>query len=102
MMEIRSLTSIGSAEGKGFELTHVTAMLPVADYVAGFRNIEKFLGLCKQCPKFGQSWTCPPCEFDVKAFVDNFSARNACFVATNLVRVQTANPVDTRTMCEFR
>ena len=33
MMEIRSLTSIGSAEGKGFELTHVTAMLPVADYV---------------------------------------------------------------------
>ena len=70
-MEIRSLTSIGSAEGKGFELTHVTAMLPVADYVAGFRNIEKFLGLCKQCPKFGQSWTCPPCEFDVKAFVEN-------------------------------
>ena len=158
-MEIRSLTSIGSAEGKGFELTHVTAMLPVADYVAGFRNIEKFLGLCKQCPKFGQSWTCPPCEFDVKAFVDNFKyahilgskmtfddailastvtpeavntvCRDAmrygltkasaylrryehkypgsicflgshCFVATNLVRVQTANPVDTRTMCEFR
>ncbi|GAB6959433.1 DUF2284 domain-containing protein [Prevotella aurantiaca JCM 15754] len=71
-MEIRSLTSVGNAVGKGFELTHVTTMIPVSDYAAGYRDVEKFLGLCKQCPKFGLSWTCPPCEFDVKEFVDKF------------------------------
>lgn len=71
-MEVRPLTSVGTAKGKGFQLAHVTTMIPVSDYAAGYRNVEKFLGLCQQCSKFGKSWTCPPCEFDVKAFVDRF------------------------------
>ena len=71
-MEVRPLTSVGTAEGKVFELAHVTTMIPVSDYAAGYRNVEKFLRLCQQCSKFGKSWTCPPCEFDVKAFVDRF------------------------------
>ena len=71
-MEVRPLTSVGTAEGKGFELAHVTTMIPVSDYATGYRNVEKFLRLCQQCSKFGKSWTCPPCEFDVKAFVDRF------------------------------
>lgn len=71
-MEIRSLTSVGNTNNNGFNLTHVTTMIPVSDYTSNYRNVEKFLGLCKQCPKFGQSWTCPPCEFDVEAFVDKF------------------------------
>ena len=102
MMEIRSLTSIGSAEGKGFELTHVTAMLPVADYVAGFRNIEKFLGLCKQCPKFGQSWTCPPSEFDVKAFGDNFKYAHILgskMTFDDVILASTVTPEAVNTVC---
>ena len=47
-MEVRPLTSVGTAEGKGFELAHVTTMIPVSDYAAGYRNVEKFLGLCQQ------------------------------------------------------
>ena len=43
-MEVRPLISVGTAEGKGFELAHVTTMIPVSDYAAGYRNVEKFLG----------------------------------------------------------
>lgn len=71
-MNIRTLTSVGEAEGMGFSLSHVVTSIPVSDYAKGYRDVERFLSLCKQCHKFGQSWTCPPCEFDVADYVDKY------------------------------
>lgn len=32
----------------------------VADYIARFRDAERFEGCCRACPNYGCSWGCPP------------------------------------------
>lgn len=71
-MNIRNITTPGKAGGKGFTLEHVVTEIAVEEYAEGYREIDRFLSLCKQCPRFGKQWTCPPCEFDVKAYVGQF------------------------------
>ena len=36
------------------------AALPVADYIARFRDAKRFLECCRACRNYGCSWGCPP------------------------------------------
>lgn len=56
--------------------------LPVADYVARFRDAERFAACCRACPNYGRSWGCPPFATDpAEAFA---SYRTALLVATKI------------------
>lgn len=41
-----------------------TATLAAADYVARFRDAERFAGCCRACSNYGRSWACPPFGYD--------------------------------------
>ena len=37
-----------------------TATIPVAEYMANYRDAEKFIGFCRQCTRYNTYWACPP------------------------------------------
>ena len=39
-----------------------THKLPVSKLVSDFRDVDRFMGLCRACPNFGKMWSCPPFE----------------------------------------
>ena len=47
------------------EKTILTKGIAMAEYMAGNRDVRYFIELCKQCRNYGNSWLCPPFEFDV-------------------------------------
>lgn len=59
-----------------------TATLPVAEYMARFRDVPRFLDCCRQCRNFGKSWACPPYDFDVDRTMDGYES--AFFVAVRI------------------
>ena len=57
--------------------------IPVADYIARFRDAERFEGCCRTCPNYGRSWGCPPFDFDVEEYLTRYS--RALLIATKIV-----------------
>ncbi len=45
----------------------LTTELSVMEYMRDYRDVPYFMDLCKQCGNYGNSWLCPPFEFDVNA-----------------------------------
>ena len=43
--------------------------LPAADYIARFRDADRIAGYCRTCPNYGQSWGCPPFDFDAEEYL---------------------------------
>lgn len=39
--------------------------IPVKEYVEKYVKPDVFIQLCKQCPNYGNVWSCPPYDFDV-------------------------------------
>ncbi|MCR5134236.1 MAG: DUF2284 domain-containing protein [Clostridiales bacterium] len=33
-------------------------------YLEGYVDVEGFLACCRECPNYGQLWSCPPYDFD--------------------------------------
>lgn len=56
-----------------YKIENYTADISVDDYIAGFRDEQYFLELCKQCTNYGNSWGCPPFDFDTDAFLRQYS-----------------------------
>ena len=61
---------------------YFTASLPVADYMARFRDVPRFLECCRQCRNFGKSWACPPYDYDVDGTIAGYES--AFFVAVKI------------------
>lgn len=60
-----------------------TADISVEDYIAGFRDERRFIALCKQCPNYGNSWGCPPFDFDTESFLRQY--KYAHLMATKII-----------------
>lgn len=45
-------------------IERMEAVVPVDEYVRTCVDIPKFLGYCKECPGYGNRWSCPPFEKD--------------------------------------
>ena len=43
--------------------------LGVDEYISRFRDEKRFVEFCKQCPNYGNSWGCPPFDFDTGEFL---------------------------------
>lgn len=65
--------------------------LATTDYVARFRNAERFIAYCRKCSNFGHSWGCPPFDYDVAELLGNY--RTVLLIATKITPAATALPL---------
>lgn len=54
---------------KNYKAEDFKADISVDDYIARFRDSDKFLEYCKECRNYGNSWGCPPFDFDQLSFM---------------------------------
>lgn len=50
--------------------------IKVNEYIARFRDEKRFIELCKTCPNYGNSWACPPFDFDTEGFLRKYKFAN--------------------------
>lgn len=51
----------------GVRVKYLTGALPMNEMLENYVDVEKFLGCCAACPRYGQTWSCPPYSFDPAA-----------------------------------
>ena len=67
------------------------AALPVADYIARFRDAKRFLECCRACRNYGRSWGCPPFGYDVGAYLSQYTS--ALIIATKITPAEQHVPM---------
>lgn len=65
--------------------------LPAADYIARFRDADRIAGYCRTCPNYGQSWGCPPFDFDAQEYIGGYAT--ALLVATRITPAAPGLPL---------
>lgn len=70
-----------------------TATIPVADYIAHYRDAEKFIGFCRQCRRYNTCWTCPPFAFDVDQYLSQYEL--ALIIGTKITPLYPDKITDT-------
>lgn len=55
-----------------YSVTQKETMIGAAEFIARYRDVERFLEYCMQCPGYGKSWGCPPFDFDPCTVSDGF------------------------------
>ena len=58
----------------GVRTAYLTGTLPMSEMLEKYVDVEKFLGYCGQCPRCGQTWSCPPYDFDPAAVWPQYEA----------------------------
>ena len=58
----------------GVRVEHLTGALPMSEMLEKYVDVEKFLGYCAACPRCGQTWSCPPYDFDPAAGWPQYAA----------------------------
>ena len=43
-----------------YESSDTTAVIPAEEYIARYRDTERFIAYCRNCDRYGACWTCPP------------------------------------------
>lgn len=66
-----------------YETERYEGRMSVAQYLEDYVSIDEFLECCKECKNYGQVWSCPPYDFDVKSIWENY--REIWVVATKIV-----------------
>ena len=64
--------------------------IPVKELMKRFRDAERFIAYCRECPNYGHSWACPPFEFDADAYLYRWNT--ARIIATRIVPRETGLP----------
>ena len=59
-----------------------TATIPVAEYMANYRDAEKFIGFCRQCTRYNTYWACPPFSFNVDHYLSQ--CQTALIIGTKI------------------
>jgi predicted metal-binding protein len=57
-----------------YKTKRLTARIGLQDFLQGsFIDPERFLACCRECPSYGQLWSCPPYDFSIEDFWRGFS-----------------------------
>lgn len=49
-----------------YDKEELTQTISTEELIRHFRNEEEVSGYCRECENFGESWGCPPFDFDVE------------------------------------
>lgn len=52
-----------------YRTEETAATIPAGEYVARYRNAEKFIVFCQACSRYGACWACPPHGFDADEYL---------------------------------
>lgn len=55
-----------------YTLSYHHASVPVSEYLEKYVDIPTFLNACKACPNYGKIWSCPPYDFDVEKYWNQY------------------------------
>lgn len=64
-----------------YQLSHMAVTINVAEYIHKYRDVEKFIGYCKQCHSYNACWACPPFDFDTTKLTNY---KNAHIIGTKI------------------
>ena len=76
---------------KGYITENFTTNISVDEYILRFRDEKRFVEFCKQCPNYGNSWGCPPFDFDTGEFLRQY--KYAYLMATKIVPIEKGIPI---------
>ncbi len=66
-----------------YTFSHVVSSVPVVEYIADYRDADKFITYCKQCKRYEKCWSCPPFHFDTLEYISAF--KTAFIIGTKIV-----------------
>ena len=66
-----------------YKLNTITATISVEEYIRQYRDVDKFIGYCKQCNCYDACWACPPFDFDVTNRLMQY--KNAHIIGTKII-----------------
>lgn len=69
-----------------------TATISVAEYMANYRDAEKFIGFCRQCRRYGTCWACPPYTFNVDNYLSQYET--ALIIGTKITPIHPEDITD--------
>lgn len=55
------------------KITDMQVTVSARDYITDFRNVDKFMAMCRQCRNFGRQWSCPPFAEDWTDTISGYS-----------------------------
>lgn len=62
MTQLRQIS--GSEQLPACRYRDLRREVTVSELMKRFRNAERFVALCRQCPRYGVTWVCPPFDYD--------------------------------------
>jgi len=65
-----------------YKLEHTLTAITIADYVARYRDTDKFIKFCKECNRYNACWACPPYDFDIESCITPYT--NAFILGTKI------------------
>ena len=74
-----------------YQAEDFTRSIAVADYIAQYRDAERFAACCRGCENYNRSWCCPPFDFDVEQRLRKYE--NLLLVATVITPMQKGLPI---------
>ncbi len=66
-----------------YKVAHHIAKINIEDYIANYRDAEKFITYCKECGRYNTCWACPPFSFDKEEYIS--SHKIAYIIGTKIV-----------------
>ena len=78
-----------------YRTEETAATIPAGEYIARYRNAEKFIVFCQACSRYGACWACPPHGFDADEYLSGY--RTALIIGTRIIpepsaRAECATP----------
>jgi predicted metal-binding protein len=55
-----------------YNLTKKEVTVAADEFVSRYRDVERIRQYCLACPSYGNSWACPPFDFDLTSVTDGF------------------------------
>jgi predicted metal-binding protein len=81
-----------------------TVCIPFEEYCKDYRDEKQFIEFCKECPRYGHLWCCPPFDFDTTAKMTPYRYVYIIGIRTTVdpqLREMVKDPVTIGEMAEF-
>lgn len=67
--------------------------ISVSDYLEHYVDVETFLEKCRECPNYGEIWSCPPYDFDAREYWKQYKTLELTAVKINFDEEYACKPV---------
>ena len=67
------------------------AHIGAEEYINNFRDPERFMEYCRQCPMYGKTWACPPYGFDMEEYLHGY--RFATIIMARITPAEKGIPI---------